>query len=350
MYLNKVLDHAKKLGLPEGYCGFRWWSVVEIDEQLISKGLLDDKEREKELCKILMELQNYNKRNNLDVFNYFNKKKDENITKDEEVEEIAEEVEEIDEEVAEEPIEEIAEEVEEVAEEPIEEVAEEPLEEIAEESEEESEDKKRKIEDNVKENYENLDTVSIKVKKSKKENKNKIKDVEDIDDIMNEIRYMEDNNTLNTKDEIEAERREYLKSVKLLKKKVKNCVYDGVMDILQKDPKRRNNKILEYYLHLREEIYIQYHNERDIKFKIALSSTIQMNKTTFDNISKITGCEKIVYNDRFNYFKIWVKKEKNNKDLERLTKASMLIANYLGKYRENLNQGRLIFKKLAMAF
>lgn len=324
MYLNKVLDHAKKLGLPEGYCGFRWWSIVEIDEQLISKGLLDDKEREKELCKILMELQNYNKRNNLDVFNYFNKKKYENIKKEEEVEKIAEE-----------PIEEIAEEVEEIAEEP---------------EEEESEDKKRKIEEDVKENYENLDTVSFKIKKSKKENKNKIKDVEDIDDIMNEIRYMEDNNTLNTKDEIETERREYLKSVKLLKKKVKNCVYDGVMDILQKDPKRRNNKILEYYLHLREEIYIQYHNERDIKFKIALSSTIQMNKTTFDNISKITGCEKIVYNDRFNYFKIWVKKEKNDKDLERLTKASMLIANYLGKYRENLNQGRLIFKKLAMAF
>ena len=338
MYLNKVLDHAKKLGLPEGYCGFRWWSVVEIDEQLISKGLLDDKEREKELCKILMELQNYNKRNNLDVFNYFNKKKDKNIKKEEEpVEEVAEEP-------AEEPIEEVA---EEPAEEPIEDIAEE----IAEEPEEEdSEDKKRKIEEDVKENYENLDTVSFKVKKSKKENKNKIKDVEDIDDIMNEIRYMEDNNTLNTKDEIEAERREYLKSVKLLKKKVKNCVYDGVMDILQKDPKRRNNKVLEYYLHLREEIYIQYHNERDIKFKIALSSTIQMNKTTFDNISKITGCEKIVYNDRFNYFKIWVKKEKNNKDLERLTKASMLIANYLGKYRENLNQGRLIFKKLAMAF
>jgi len=305
MYLNKVLDHAKKLGLPEGYCGFRWWSIIEIDEQLISKGLLDDKDRENELCKILMELQNYNKRNNLDVFNYFNKKKDENITKDEE-----------------------------------------PVEEI----DEESEDKKRKIEENVKENYENLDTVSFKVKKSKKENKNKIKDVENIDDIMNEIRYMEDNNTLNTKDEIEAERREYLKSVRLLKKKVKNCVYDGVMDILQKDPKRRNNKILEYYFHLREEIYIQYHNERDIKFKIALSSTIQMNKTTFDNISKITGCEKIVYNDRFNYFKIWIKKEKNNKDLERLTKASMLIENYLGKYRENLKQGRLIFKKLAMAF
>ena len=38
-----------------------------------------------------------------------------------------------------------------------------------------------------------MDTVSTKVK-SKKENKNKIKDVEDIDDIMNEIRWLKDNN------------------------------------------------------------------------------------------------------------------------------------------------------------
>ena len=59
---------------------------------------------------------------------------------------------------------------------------------------------------------------------------------------------------MNTKYEIEAERREYQKSVKLLKKKGRMCIWWS-NGYFTKRSKEKNNKVLEYYLHLRR-IYI----------------------------------------------------------------------------------------------
>jgi len=346
--LEPVFQNAKKLGLTRYYLGFNWIDIDDTEDLLIKEGFNDIQERTKELEKELILLQNYNYKNKLSCFkklhNKFNnnnninniniQKKDNFLIVND------------DDDIINDTIDNLSCDSDVIVNSDI--------------------DSYDSSDDNISDDYDdnNNDKKSEKknnenkknIKKIKNKNKKKVRkedNIDNIDEIMQEIKIIEKENDEKTKKDLieneekykEIRKKKHYKSIKKLKNKVKEHKDNGDLDIIEANLKTKQNDIHEYFFHLREETFSEEHT--DINFKKCLINLIINNKNKFDNICNIIGCEKIYFDEEFNLFKLYVKRDDPD-NYQRIINATILISNVVGKIRGNINKATNFFRKTAL--
>jgi hypothetical protein len=318
---ESVFQNARKLGLPRYYLGFNWIDIDNIDYLLIKKGYNNTQIRTKKLENELIKLQNYNykynkccfkklnnnniKNNNNNNISNIQKKDNLLIINNDNI-----------------------------------------INKTINDNTDITSDCNNYSEDSYDKNYDNIKKLKIKTKK-------KVRKKDNIDEIMEEIKIIEKENDEKTKKDLienekkykEIRKKQHYKNIKKLKNKVKEQNNNGNLDIIEVNLKTKHNNIQEYFFHLREETFSEEH--KDINFKKCLINLIINNKNKFDNICKINGCEKIYFDEEFNIFRLYVKKD-DPENYQRIINATILLSNVIGKIRGEINKATNFFRKFAL--
>jgi len=182
----------------------------------------------------------------------------------------------------------------------------------------------------------------LKNKNNELKNKNnELKNDEDIDKILEEIK---NDNILKNKN-IKIEK------MRSIKNKIDN-IGKGDMDVIEENKDTNKNKKKEFLFHLREEIItIEYEKdyEKNNNFSNALISLIVKNKNKINKITIITKCNKIFFDEIYKCFRIFVNKN-DNMQYKKIINATLLISNMIAKFRENLENGKIFFRRTAVMF
>ena len=340
MYFDEIFNNSRKLGLPSRFVGFNWYNIIKFDEELIKEGCLNDNERQKELEKKLIELQNYNYTNNIGIFHYLNKDVDRisettnnSITKIDDINDDINDINDINDDINHD-IDDINDDIDDINDD---------------------------IDDDI--DVDQNTKTDIKEKKNKKKNKKKKKKKKkktsesesesnfeiEITDVLQEI------NTESLKrDERDEEYDNKIEKIKheRVMKKLKKRVYvkdlseNGDLDIIQANLKTCKNNIHEYFFHLREVLYPE--KKKDFNFNEALFKMIKMNETKTGQICYITQCELIYFDENLKVFKLYVAGD-DPKGYDKIMNATLLLSNAVNKYRETLDNATNFFKKTALA-
>ena len=314
---DRVINNAKRLGLPSYKSGFNWTAIMDLEDYIIKQGCTDEQEIYDELENYLIELQNRNYANNVGYF-----KKIKELNNQQKYHQIQSDI-------------------------------------VDNEQSDIVDNEQSDIVDNEKSDIVNNQKTAIidnknsnKKKKKKKNKKNKESIKDEIDLAIKEI--YEDENTetkikLREKAEEKADRLErikYKKMIKNLDKRVEDPSGNGQLDIIQANMNTKNDVIHEYFFHLREEFYKE-HN-KDTMFNDALIYLIKKNKDQFNKISIITKCINVFFYEKFNVFKLYVYGD-DPKNYSKIINATILISNLVHKLRTKLSNGKEFIRKAALA-